>query len=116
MYEIIRYIRVNSLLSYYAQRVQNERKCDYSFFPSLDYCDSILIYKEVPRLRPSVRGDPFFGRRRRWSSEHHETDNAYCVPRAGVGAFEYIPRQQARKRCSRRAGKGRAGPPPERTP
>ena len=37
------------------------------------------------RLRSSVQGDPFFGRRRRWSSEHHETDNAYCGPRAGVG-------------------------------
>ena len=69
----------------YTQRVQNEGKCDFGFFPSLDYCDSILIYKEVPRLRPSVQGDPFFGRRRRWSSEHHETDNAYRGPRAGVG-------------------------------
>ena len=69
----------------YTQRVQNEGKCDFGFFPSLDYCDSILIYKEVLRLRPSVQGDPFFGRRRRWSSEHHETDSAYCVPRAGVG-------------------------------
>ena len=93
----------------YTQRVQNEGKCDFGFFPSLDYCDSILIYKEVMRLRPSVQGDPFFGRRRRWSSEHHETDNAYCVPRASE-TFEYIPRQQARKRCSRRAGKCRAGP------
>ena len=45
------------------QRVQNEGKCDFGFLPSLDYCDSILIYKEVLRLRPSVQGDPFFGRR-----------------------------------------------------
>ena len=37
------------------------------------------------RLRSSVQGDPFFGRRRRWSSEHHGTENAYCGPRAGVG-------------------------------
>ena len=27
------------------------------------------------RLRSSVQGDPFFGRRRRWSSEDHGTEN-----------------------------------------
>ena len=55
--------------------------------PPLSYFDSILIYKDVLRSRSSVQGDPFFGRRRRWSSEHHETDNAYCGPRAGVGGI-----------------------------
>ena len=36
-------------------------------------------------------------------------------PAPASETFEYIPRQQARKRCSRRAGKCRAGPWPECT-
>ena len=66
-------------------RAPSVKLLDTRCFPPLDYFDSILIYKEVLRSRSSVQGDPFFGRRRRWSSEHHETDNAYCGPRAGVG-------------------------------
>ena len=78
-------LNLSSMGSTRLVRAPSVKLLDTRCFPSLDYCDSILIYKEVLRLRPSVQGDPFFGRRRRWSSEHHETDSAYCVPRAGVG-------------------------------
>ena len=43
----------------------------------------VLNYRldvELARPIPKLQGDPLFGRRRRWSSEHHETDSV-CVPR-----------------------------------
>ena len=75
------------------------------FFPSLDYCDSILIYKEVLRLRPSVQEDPSFGVAGDGPASTTRQITRIVSPAPASETFEYIPRQQARKRCSRRAGK-----------
>ena len=61
------------------------------------------------RLRPSVQGHPFFGRRRRWSSEHHETDSAHRGPRAGVGGVWVYSEAASPEEVLPAGGKGSRG-------